>query len=73
MNVVYEPKGRAREYLELACNPYSGARMGKLNHMKEYERTVDWDKFLFDAETPFAKLGEKYYIKNDPRSFSIKQ
>ncbi len=24
MNVVYEPKGRAREYSELACNLYRG-------------------------------------------------
>jgi DNA repair photolyase len=47
-------------------------KVGKLNHMKEYERTVDWGKFLFDAETLLTKLGAKYYIKNDLRSFSIK-
>jgi hypothetical protein len=46
-------------------------KVGKLNHMKEYERTVDWGKFLFDAETLLTKLGAKYYIKNDLRSFSI--
>lgn len=28
MNVVYEPKGRAREYSELACNLYSGCTHG---------------------------------------------
>jgi len=48
-------------------------KVGKLNHMKEYERTVDWGKFLFDAETLLTKLGAKYYIKNDLRAFSIKQ
>ncbi len=47
-------------------------KVGKLNHMKEYERTVDWGKFLFDAETLFTKLGARYYIKNDLRSFSMK-
>ena len=28
MNVVYEPKGRAREYAELACNLYMGCTHG---------------------------------------------
>ena len=48
-------------------------KVGKLNHMKEYERTVDCGKFLFDTETLLTKLSAKYYIKNDLRSFSIKQ
>ena len=48
-------------------------KVGKLNHMKEYERTVDWGKFLFDAETLLTKLGAKYYIKNDLQSFTMKQ
>jgi len=48
-------------------------KVGKLNHMKEYEKTVDWGKFLFDAESLLTKLGAKYYIKNDLRSFSIQQ
>ncbi|MFO7554642.1 MAG: radical SAM protein [Desulfobacterales bacterium] len=46
-------------------------KVGKLNHMKDYERKVDWVKFLFDAETLLTKLGAKYYIKNDLRIFSI--
>jgi len=46
-------------------------KVGKLNHMKEYERTVDWAKFLFAAETLLTKLGAEYYIKNDLRIFSI--
>ena len=48
-------------------------KVGKLNHMKEYERTVDWGKFLFDVETLLTKLRAKYYIKNDLRDFSMKQ
>ena len=48
-------------------------KVGKLNHMKAYERTVDWSKFLIDAETLLTKLGAKYYIKNDLRSFAMKQ
>ena len=48
-------------------------KVGKLNHMKEYERTVDWGKFLFDAETLLTRLGAKYYIKNDLRSFAMNQ
>ncbi|MBW1801320.1 MAG: hypothetical protein JRJ85_11405 [Deltaproteobacteria bacterium] len=46
-------------------------KVGKLNHMKEYERTVDWRKFLFDAETLLTKLGSKYYIKKDLRAFTM--
>jgi DNA repair photolyase len=30
MNVIYEPKGRAREYSELACNLYHGCTHGCL-------------------------------------------
>lgn len=48
-------------------------KVGKLNHMKEYEQTVDWAKFLLDAETLLTKLDANYYIKNDLRSFSIKK
>jgi len=48
-------------------------KVGKLNHMKEYERTVDWGKFLFDAETLLTKIGARYYIKKDLRSFIMKQ
>ena len=48
-------------------------KVGKLNHMKEYERNVNWGQFLFDAETLLTKYGAKYYIKNDLRSFAIKK
>nr|CBX27302.1 unknown protein [uncultured Desulfobacterium sp.] len=41
--------------------------------MKIVEQTVDWGKFLYDAEKLLTKFGAKYYIKNDLRSFAIKQ
>jgi len=48
-------------------------KVGKLNHMKEYEQIVNWGKFLSNAETLLTKLGARYYIKNDLRSFAMKQ
>lgn len=48
-------------------------KIGKLNHMKDYERTVNWGKFLHDAENLLKKYGAKYYIKNDLRVFAKEQ
>jgi len=48
-------------------------KVGKLNHMKEYEQTVNWGKFLYDAEALLTKYGAKYYIKNDLRAFAMEQ
>ena len=45
-------------------------KIGKLNHMKEYEQTVNWQKFLYDVETLLKNYGAKYYIKNDLRAFA---
>jgi DNA repair photolyase len=62
---------QALEVIRMA-HPYVNYwKVGKLNHMKEYERAVDWQKFLFDAETHLTKLGAKYYIKSDLKSFAI--
>lgn len=47
-------------------------KVGKLNHMREYECKVNWAKFLLDAEGLFKKYNSQYYIKNDLRSFAIK-
>jgi len=47
-------------------------KVGKLNHMREYEQTVNWGKFLNDAEALLTKFGANYYIKNDLRSSAIK-
>jgi DNA repair photolyase len=48
-------------------------KVGKLNHMKGVEQTVDWVKFLCDVEKLLTKFGAQYYIKNDLRSFAIKK
>ena len=48
-------------------------KVGKLNHMKEYEQTVNWRKFLYDAETLLKKYGANYYIKNDLRVFAVEK
>ena len=48
-------------------------KVGKLNHMKEYEQIVNWRKFLYDAETLLKKYGAKYYIKNDLRAFAMEK
>jgi DNA repair photolyase len=42
---------QALEVIRIA-HPYVNFwKVGKLNHMKNYEQDVDWQKFLFDAET----------------------
>jgi DNA repair photolyase len=40
-------------------------KIGKLNHMKAVEDTVDWTKFLHAAESLLKSSGATYYIKND--------
>jgi len=69
---VIDP-AQALEVIRLA-HPYVNFwKVGKLNHMKEYEQAVNWKQFLSDVEFLFSKLDAKYYIKNDLRSFAIKQ
>ncbi|MDD5169181.1 MAG: radical SAM protein [Syntrophales bacterium] len=69
---VIDP-AQALEVIRMA-HPYVNFwKVGKLNHMKEYERAVDWTKFLFDAEALLMKVDAKYYIKNDLRAFAVKQ
>lgn len=48
-------------------------KVGKLNHMKEYEQTVNWRKFLCDAEILLKKYEAQYYIKNDLRAFAMEE
>ena len=44
-------------------------KVGKLNHMKKYEQTVNWRKFLYDVEALLKKYSAKYYSKNVLRTF----
>lgn len=62
---------QALEVIRIAHSYVDFWKVGKLNHMKEYERAVDWGKFLSDAEFLLSKLGATYYIKNDLRTFAI--
>ena len=52
MNVVYEPKGRAREYSELACNLYRGCTNGC--------------RYCYAPDCMWT-TGEKWHAKAEPR------
>ena len=45
-------------------------KVGKLNHMKEVEDQVDWNKFYVDVVTLLDSLDAKYYIKEDLKKYS---
>ena len=45
-------------------------KVGKLNHMKEVEDQVDWNKFYTDVVTLLDSLNAKYYIKEDLKKYS---
>jgi len=45
-------------------------KIGKLNHNKDVENTVDWRKFRVDAENLLKEKGAAYYIKEDLRAFA---
>ena len=62
---------QALEVIKTAHDYVNFWKVGKLNHMKKYEQSVDWSKFLFDAESLLTKLRAKYYIKNDLRAFKF--
>lgn len=38
-------------------------KIGKLNHMKEFESEVDWKKFANEAQNILCSLNAKYYFK----------
>ena len=40
-------------------------KVGKLNHNKEVERSVNWPKFRDDATALLESFGSEYYIKED--------
>jgi DNA repair photolyase len=64
---------QALEVIRMAYPYVNFWKVGKLNHMKEYEQAVNWRKFLSDVEFLLSKVNAKYYIKNDLRSFATKQ
>ena len=77
MNVVYESRRCA---LSMASTVQSRLRIlrkahdyvdlwkvGKLNHNKAVEQSVDWPKFRAAATALLEHYGCKYYIKEDLR------
>ena len=40
-------------------------KVGKLNHNKDLERSIDWPKFRDHARALLESFGSKYYFKND--------
>lgn len=44
-------------------------KIGKLNHNKHIEDTIDWNKFLIDAVTLCRSKKLRFYIKDDLRKF----
>ena len=42
-------------------------KVGKLNHNKEVEQSVDWPKFRKNVEELLESYGGDYYIKEDLR------
>lgn len=59
---VINPK-EALEVIEDIINAVDHWKIGKINHMPEIEREIDWGKFLQDTEKILE--GKSYYIKKD--------
>ena len=67
MNIIYEPQGQALAVIREAHNFVDVWKVGKLNHNKEVEQSVDWPKFREDAVALLESYGSKFYIKEDLR------
>lgn len=66
--VSMEPVIKPDEALEVIRQAHAYVdfwKVGKLNHNKAVEATVDWRKFREDAEALLTSFGAKYYIKED--------
>ena len=68
--VSMEPVIRPDEALEVIRRAHADVdywKVGKLNHNKAVESTVDWPRFREEAEALLGSLGAEYYIKDDLR------
>ena len=59
---------------EITCSPAGGRvdfwKVGKLNHNKAVEQSVDWPRFRAAATALLEHYGCKYYIKENLRKTS---
>lgn len=60
----------ALEVIKRAHDYVNFWKVGKLNHNKEVEQSVDWPKFREDALSLLESYGCQYYIKEDLRKAS---
>ena len=58
----------ALEVIRMAHDYVDFWKVGKLNHNKEVERSVNWPKFRDDAVALLESFGCEYYIKEDLRN-----
>lgn len=68
--VSMEPVIKPDEALEVIRRAHTYVdfwKVGKLNHNKAVEATVDWRKFRKDAEMLLKSVRAEYYIKDDLR------
>ena len=68
--VSMEPVIIPDEALEVIRQAHSSVdfwKVGKLNHNKEVERSIDWPKFRDNAIALLESFGSEYYIKEDLR------
>jgi DNA repair photolyase len=68
--VSMEPVIETKEALDVIRRAHSFVdywKIGKLNHNKSIEATVDWQEFREDVEALLVAFGAKYYIKDDLR------
>lgn len=70
--VSLEPVISPRQSLDLIAiaAPLCGEfRIGKINHNREIEKSIDWMAFAHDAVSLCMRLGVKYYIKKDLQKY----
>ena len=68
--VSMEPVIIPQEALEVIRQAHSYVnfwKVGKLNHNKEVERSIDWPQFRDNAIALLDSFGSRYYIKEDLR------
>ena len=70
LELVREEVQRADRPIRKAHDYVDIWKVGKLNHNKAVEQSVDWPKFHDDATALLEHYGCKYYIKEDLRKAS---